>query len=597
MPGAASFPTLTTSFTAHVTVDGGTQDAVKDTVGSRISSPSFVDNALHHAIYKKGTDVTGRQYTVTKPLQSDFQVTHGKRYGFTEEEESLLLTHQVAPGVKSQVPAFFNTVRMQTGNIPPVLLFAGDSKIRAHSITTADKASRLNLRNLKGKTLKQLGMDTSVDSLRTGQLVNVGLRTTDIILRLFRDKKYSLNSVSLGRPFSSSNTRGTTTYKGNSMVKHSTTFLSTNMYSRTIPQAARMVARSDNYSIFCDNFANFIYGPGGFSQTNSSISSFLAQNVTRADVDDVPNRVVLKGVKVAINDDNDIILDDTEKQKESGVVKSQTTMDPNATSIQASQRAAKQMLRLNRKASGSLTAQGIPFQMMLSPGDVITFQDREMGDSRQAVVEVKQDLTNNKTDVQLFSYDTGLERVLSSTDADAESDVEKEVVFSDTTSKSRKFNMGTSQLKVRGILKRRTVAVNTPRVRSGVTGITFPVTTKDRHSGFLIGHRGYDTGNAAGRGAMGTGLTPRTSGSINSTTLTVTSTTGFPSTGHLLMRKTSSVAAHVVYTGKTSTTFTGVSLQAPSGGSIPTGSCDITLLRPKSHEIGVVKGLQTRGVL
>jgi len=64
-----------------------------------------------------------------------------------------------------------------------------------------------------------------------------------------------------------------------------------------------------------------------------------------------------------------------------------------------------------------------------------------------------------------------------------------------------------------------------------------------------------------------------------------------------MVRKTATVAAHVAYTGKTSTTFTGVTLQAPSGGSIPTGSCDITLIRPKAHEIGVVKGIIHRGDL
>ena len=596
MPGAASFPTLTTSFTAHVTVDGGKQDAVKDTVGSRISSPSFVDNALHHAIYKKGTDVTGRQYTVTKPLQSDFQVTHGKRYGFTEEEESLLLTHQVAPGVKSQVPAFFNTVRMQTGNIPPVLLFAGDSNVCSYSITTADKGSRLNLRNLKGKTLKQLGMDTSVDSLRTGQLVNVGLRTTDIALRLFKDKDTRLNSVGLTRAFSGSSVRADSPYKGASTPKHSVVFFSGNLIATSVPNALRALARHDFYSLRVDRFGNFLYTSQGFGVKDALITDQIVDDITVGSVIDVPNRMTVKGVSVAINDNNEITLDDTESQKIEGSVKAQSIQDPTATNISATKRSAKQMLRLSNKAKGSMRLGGIPNVYSLMPGDVVTFQEKNTT-SKQAIINVSHDITTGRSDVSLISYDVGLERVLSEQTAQTEQSMETSTPSGAIVEKKDKLMMGTSALKTRGVLVNKSLRVRTPRVHSSISGFTMADTDNERHSGFLIGHRAYDVGNAPSRGGLGVGVAPRTSGSISSTTLTVTSTTGFPSTGHLLMRKTTSVAAHVVYTGKTSTTFTGVSLQAPSGGSIPTGTCEITMLRAKSHEVGVVKGMSRKLML
>lgn len=597
MPGVTVFPTLTTANSSTVTVSGGKQDAVRTTVASKISEPNFVDNAVYHAIYDNNSDVTGRKYTVTKPLKTDIQVTHGRRYAFTEEEDSLLLQHYPADGVNVSPPAFFNSASLITGQTPPVLLFAGDSKIRPDSITTATKGSRLNLKNLKGKTLTQLGM-TQVDNLHAGQIVNVGLRTTDIILRLFKDKQHALNSVSLGRPVNASGTSGTTTYKGNANIKHSTTFLSKNMYRRTIPQAARMLGRSDNYAIYHDNFGNFIYAPNNFSQTDRILDSSIAGSVQRSKLDDVPNRVVLQGVKIALNDDNSITLDDTEKQKEAGMVKSVTVVDPTATSIQATTRSARQMLRLNRKANMALSVKEIPLSGYLQPGDVVTYKDMEMGESRQAIVEVKHDLMNNKSDFAMVSYDTGLEKVLSNSSNQGETSQEGEVSFDAGIVKSAKFNMGYANWKVTADTQRRTVAVNKARVHSGTTGITDLTTTIDRHSGFLIGHRGYDIGNSAGRSALGTGLTPRTSMSgIVGSTITVTSTDGFPSSGALMVRKTATVAAHVAYTGKTSTTFTGVTLQAPSGGSIPTGSCDINLLRPKSHEIGVVKGRIIRGRL
>ena len=167
-----------------------------------------------------------------------------------------------------------------------------------------------------------------------------------------------------------------------------------------------------------------------------------------------------------------------------------------------------------------------------------------------------------------------------------------------TIEKIKKFSMGRMKLKGSLLVERRDMSANKARVHSSVTGLSMVNTGNETHSGFLIGHKGYDTGNSTGRSAMGTGLTPRTAMSgIVGTTITVTSTTGFPTSGHLMVRKTSTVAAHVAYTGKTSTTFTGVTLQAPSGGSIPTGTCDITLLRGKSHELGNQKGMSRKEVI
>lgn len=597
MPGAAVFPTLTTSFTAHVTVDGGKQDAVKNTVGSRVSQPSFVDNALHHAIYKKGADVTGRQYTVTKPLQSDFQVTHGKRYGFTEEEESMLLTHIEAEGVKSQVPAFFNTVRMQSGNTPPVLLFAGEDSLRAHSITTATKGSRLNLRNLKGKTLKQLGLNDSVESVQAGQLVNAGLRTTDVVMRVFRNKKHSLNSVALGRPFSGSGMTSTTTYKGNNNIAHSTTFLSQNFRSSTIPNVLRALARHDHYSMTSDRFGNFIYTARGFRETGVILPTTAAPNVRESNISDTPNRVVLKGLSVALNDDNEAVMDDAERQKSEGSVKSETYHDPTATTLAASRKSANLMLRLNRKAKGSINILDIPSSASLSPGDIVRYTPPGGLPRREAILEATHRLSDVRSDFTLMSYETGIERVLSQTQVETESQKEGEVVAGAVVDQKKIFSLGLTNIRVTGRAETRKVAVNKARVNSGIDGFTFLNTGNDIHSGFLIGHRGYDTGNFAARGALGTGLTPRITGSHSSGTITVSATTGFPTSGHLMMRKTTTDAVHVVYTGKTNTTFTGVSLQAPSGGSIPTGTCDLTLLRPKAHEIGVVKDIPVRRVI
>jgi len=599
MTGVAVFPTLYSTNSSTVAVSGGKEDAVRTTVGSKISEPNFVDNAIYHAIYKKSTDSSGREYTLTKPLSSDFQVLLAKQYGFMEEEESLLLTHAVADGVKSDTPAFFNDIRMETGKTPPMLLFAGDSKIRASSITTAAKGSRLNLSNLKGKTLEQLGLDGDVSVVQAGQIVNVGLRTTDVVLRLFRGKTHSLNSVSLGRPFTGASVRSDTPYKGNNTITHSTTFLSANYVKSTIPNIMRTLGRNDGYTLVLDRFGNLIYAPDIFGYTDTTLRSNESQGVERSNVSDAPNRVVVSGVSVAINDENEVTLDDVEKQKMEGSVKARSVYDPTATSLRATRRSASHLLRLNRKATGMKKVRGTPRVTHLEPGNIISFRDMNESPKRQqeAIIEVMHDLVGKKSDIQLMSYETGLERVLGDSANQAEASSEEAAVSGATVEKIKKFSMGRMKLKGSLLIEKTKMTAAKTRVHSSVTGVTLLDDGKEKHSGFLIGHKGYDTGNASGRSAIGTGLTPRTEMSgIVGTTITVTSTAGFPSSGHLMVRKTTAVAAHVAYTGKTSTTFTGVTLQAPSGGSIPTGSCDITLLRPKAHEIGNPKGLTKKEV-
>jgi len=343
-----------------------------------------------------------------------------------------------------------------------------------------------------------------------------------------------------------------------------------------------------------DRFGNFIYTSKGFRDTGVKLPSALAGNVSVSNVADTPNRVVVRGIGVALNDDNEVILDDAERQKAEGVVKSETYNDPTATSLAATRKSANLILRMNRKATGSIEIDDLAAAVGLAPGDVVEYTSPSQVPRKEAVIEVTHDLSDARSKVTLVTYETGIERVLGGSQTGEENAKESEVAAGATVTKKKVFNLGTADLRVTGVLTKRRVAVNKSRVNSSIDGFTFANTGNEVHSGFLIGHRGVNIGDSAGRSALGTGLTPRITGSNNAGTITVSSTSGFPSSGHLMMRKTTTDAVHVAYTGKTSTTFTGVTLQAPSGGSIPTGSCDITLLRAKSHEIGVVKNIPVR---
>jgi len=189
------------------------------------------------------------------------------------------------------------------------------------------------------------------------------------------------------------------------------------------------------------------------------------------------------------------------------------------------------------------------------------------------------------------SYENGIERILVdqiAQDADEEPSVPND--------KIKELNMGSGDrvlFNIRMTMAIRNVSSITSRVRS--EPYTLTSADNDIHSGFLIGHRNYDTGNGAGRAAIGTGLTPRlTGGTYNNGTITVSSTAGFPNAGYLVVERVDG-DKHVRYTGKTSTTFTGVTVQAPSGTTISSDGLSIRLLRTRGHEMKTMKGIrQTR---
>jgi len=586
MPGGADFPEIDDAVSA---VDGGHDDDVRSTVGSEISAAKFVDNSIHHAVYEISTHSSGRYMTVGRPNSSDFQVTHERAYDFKEEEESLLLTHTTTPGVKDDVPVFFTDTRLQTGSIPPFLLSTNGKRIRPHSVTTADKGSRLNLRNLQGKTLG-LGEGQVV----TRQPVNVGLRTSDLIMRLFRNKTTALNSISVGRPFTGSSKVGdVTTYKGGSFAKHSTNFLAVNFISTTIPDAIRFISRHDNYIMSYDRYGNLIYGPEGFSYTDTKCSPSYSAQVREESIVDAANKVIVKGHNLAINDQNEVSVSDVELQKRDGIVKTSKYFDPLARTRTSSRRSANQFLRLNRKAQGSVKLANYPSGWYISPGDIVDYKGiHDVLYHKRAVIEVIHQVHIGFADIQLISYELGIERLLQNFSKNIIPD--NDSIMYEPVKKLELGGGGETTLVTIAKIGYRTVSGKLDRINSDPSDYNLTDTGDDAHSGFLIGHRNYDIGNATGRSAIGTGLTPRLAGGSHSSgTITVSSTTGFPNTGYLIVNE----AIHIQYTGITSTTFTGATVQAPSGASIPSSGLSIRLFRTRGHEMRTVKGLTIGKVL
>lgn len=545
------------SNTSYAAPSDGRADAVHEHVGSVAEEPTFVDNAVHHVIYKPAQN-NGLTSQVDKPNQADFQSSHPRRYRFSEESAGVRLahtTHEDAP--------FFDGQRLSPTSKRPMLLYDSTDtslRLRTDNISVSDKGARIALNNMKGRSLAELQMGKT-RHVYAGQAVSVGLRSTDLVEKLFIKALHGLNSV------------GT---KGVSAL-----FVAKNFNSLVLPSAIRSIARHDHFVIYYDRFGNFLYAPKVFQLKDRILGVQRGVGETSIDpVVDVANRVTVKGKGIALNDVISVQVDDAELQKKHGSIKQITTFDPTANNETAARKSANQALRLNRKAQGGLVSKRHTLSWDLEPGDIVEYNS-PVGSVRQALIEVNHS-SAGESDFQMISYEAGLEAVLTgfgdSGDIEAEDD---EVDRSFQIVKINKSGIGNSQLRVKGALSVRPVITTLARTKTSAIN-TFP----DIHGGVLLAHR--NAGYGGGRSALGFGITPRINGTHAGSTITVTSTDGFADSGHLILDNQSFVS----YSSKSATQFLGVTLI--SGAAIPSPIGEIRMLRPRAHEMRTVKGKKIR---
>ena len=538
----------------------GRTDAIHNEVGAIVEKPTFVDNAVHHVLYKP-TQSNSKTTQIDKPNQADFQSTHQRRYRLSEEESSVRLahtTHEDAP--------FFNGEQLSSASKRPMLLYNAEetsARVRTSGVTNTDKGVRITLNNMKGRSLSDIGVDTS--SVYAGQTVNVGLRSTDLVEKLLDKSLHGLNSV---------------TTKGVSAL-----FVAQNFQSLIVPSAVRSVARHDHFIMYYDRFGNFVYAPKIFKVKDRELGMQRGLNQTSIDpIVDVANRVTVKGKGIANNDFISSQVDDAELQKKHGSIKQIVVNDPTANNESKARKSATQALRLNKKAQGALLSKSHASSWDFEPGDIVEFNS-PAGSVRQALIEVTHS-SSGESDFQMISYEAGLEAVL--TGIGDNGDIESEENEIDRTFQVQKINksgVGNADLRVSGVMTVRPILPKLARLRPSSTSVV--ESTPDIHAGFILAHRNADHG--AGRSALGlSGVTRRINGTHSGGTITVTSTDGFPSSGHLILDNQSFVS----FSGKTSTTFTGATLV--SGASIPATISEMRLLRPRGHELRTVKGRKIR---
>ena len=536
----------------------GRAKEVHNEVGAIAEKPTFVDNAVHHAVYES-TQSVSKKTQVSEPNQNDFQPTHPRRYRISEEQSSIRLahtTHEDSP--------FFNGEQLSATSNRPMLLIAEEDdalRLRTQSVNSTAKGVRVELTNMKGKSITNHGMGET-SHVRAGQTISVGLRSTDLVEKLFDNALHGLNSVS---------SKGV-----------STLFIAQNFNSTAVPTAVRFVGRHDHFIMYYDKFGNFIYAPKIFNSKDRELGTQRGLGKTKIDpIVDVANRIVVKGNGIALNDSLSITVDDAEEQKKRGSIKEMKIQDPTVNNESKGRTAAGQLLRLNKKAQGALQSNMHAQSWDFEPGDIVNYNSA-IGKVQQAIVELEHSASGT-SNFQLLSYEAGIEAVINSFGDSADLEDEAfEMNSSEQITVLNKSGIGSSKLKVRGVLTVRPVIDKLTRVRTNATN-----TGKDIHAGMILGHR--NSGYGAGRSALGVGVSPRIpSTAVAVGAITVTSTAGFADSGHLILDDKSFVS----YGSKSATQFLGVSLV--SGAVIPSPIGEIRMLRPRAHEMRTVKGKKIR---
>jgi hypothetical protein len=398
-------------------------------VMDHVRKPVFVDNAIHHARAEVAMD--GKNLvTIEKSNTTTFKVTPERKYKIVEGESSLQVTHNLTPGHRYTGNPFYSDNKISSSNQPDLLFNADVTSERlAPSSNEENTTGRtLFLQNMKNQRISNVGF--SGDEVYFANPIDVGLRTTDLAIKMGKSLTGSGVKVNIGLPSSSSNT-------GQSR-KHSTRYLAQNFHEVNLKSALKFISRHDKRMILFDKFGNLLYVPLRFTESERVIDSSLRLGNEKEDpIDDTPNRILIQGGQRALNDFAQVIIDNAEQQSgDEGVVVNEPTVitDMSVRTKQGAKRIGRQILQANAASKGSITSTGHIRNTDIRPGDTVIFNGVQT-----AVVESRHKLPEGISDLVLMNVNTGLEGVL--TGIREGSVIEKQGSNPDTTQQKQSLNL------------------------------------------------------------------------------------------------------------------------------------------------------------
>ena len=367
----------------------GRADAAQNTVMKKIRKPRFVDNAVRHAQYTK----VKAGFAANKPTKTDFIPTPERRYKLIEEEDTIRLLHNPTDSMTYEGSLFFDGDKVTTTSTLPALVVGSENHDQAlvlSEIKSSNKGNRYGLENLKGRKLHDIGFTDK--TIRFAQKIGVGLRTSDLAIKVGNTSNSSINGIKATTP--------------------SGTFLAMDFYGIDSITALRYLSKHDYYSPRSDRFGNLLYVP----QTRVEREHYFNENrvsggTTEINDDAVPNRVVVRGKSRANNDKNVVQVDDFGTQVDTVNEVPGGIYAPTAMTKASARKVGKNMLRMAKKAIGSKKYTEVLAGTAVQPGDLVNYQSR-FDSERKIVLGGTYDLVNRKTELNVNSVDGTLEDVL-----------------------------------------------------------------------------------------------------------------------------------------------------------------------------------------
>jgi hypothetical protein len=351
--------------------------------------PRFVDNAVRHAQYTK----VKAGFAANKPTKTDFIPTPERRYKLIEEEDTIRLLHNPTDSMTYEGSLFYDGDKVTTTSTLPALAVGSENHAQAlvmSEIKTSTKGNRYGIENLKGRKLHDIGFTDK--TIRFAQKVGVGLRTSDLAIKLGNTSQSSINGLRVKRP--------------------SGTFVAQDFYGIDSLTAIRFLAKHDFYSPRSDRFGNLVYSPQTQIErehllTENRVSGGTSENNNSA----LPNRVVVRGKSRANNDKNVVQVDDFGTQGDSVNEVPGGIYAPTALTKASARRIGQNMLRMSKKANDSKILVDVLEGSHIQPGDLVSYQSRT-DNNKQIVLSGNYDLINRKSDLHINSVDGTLEDVL-----------------------------------------------------------------------------------------------------------------------------------------------------------------------------------------
>ncbi len=380
----------------NTTVGRYSTDAVE--VMTHVRKPVFVDNAVHHAriTLQKANKA---KVVIEKKNTRTLQVMPERSYQLLEGESYVQLTHVRKAGHSSLNAPFFNDETISATNTPMLLYNAdsGSQRLLPNTIDSSSYGVKANLRNMKGKTLDGIGF--TGNKVKLGQPIDVGLRTSDLAIRLGESISSGATSVNISRPKN---------VTASSARRHSTRFVGQDFNNMNLMTALRFLGRHDSRMILLDRFGNLLYVPITFSEVDFNIdANFRVGSKTENPIDNIANRVTVQGNPLALNDLVIVTVDDVEGQVEEVREDTAPVLDNTVRTTNAARRVARQILKTRSLVQGTITSEGHPGAIGIRPGMVIKY-----GGESKVVTEVKHMPIRNLSDLSLLNLDTGIEGIL-----------------------------------------------------------------------------------------------------------------------------------------------------------------------------------------